>query len=284
MEGRWADVPCDQVTPLAVQQWLMGLTRPAAKAARDRMAQVMDYAVLYGHVDVNPMSARYSMPGAQTAARRDDGTWDAAGLGEVWRAVAGTYLEGAVLMMAFGGCRVGEALAVRSEDVEPVDGLAVPVALVQVASQVDSHGRLVARTKTPQSVRVAALVGEPAVRVVQIARSGAAWLSDDGLGRPIPQQVARTQFARMLSEAGVDVHPLKQLRKSWQTVARWRLRLAPEYTEPLMGHKLPGVTGTYYDRPDGQAFAEVLSDAYAAHAVAEYPWAVRRFGTNWDAL
>jgi hypothetical protein len=46
---------------------------------------------------------------------------------------------------------------------------------------------------------------------------------------------------------------------------RWSLRLPPWLIEPMMGHRLQGVTGQHYDRPDSMMFAEAVADAYASN-------------------
>lgn len=275
VRDRWADVPADQVTPLEVQRWLLGMPRAAAVAALPRLRRALDYAVLYGYLDANPCAARYMMPARSTSARRDDGTWDEAGLGDVWHACWGSWVEPAVILMGFGGCRVGESLAVRAESVSLVKGgSGVPIALVGISGQVDSHGRLASRTKTPESARTCAVPGAPARRLAALAAAtGSGLMVEDGTGRNAGQQQARECFTRLLADAGVDAHPMKQLRKSWQTIARWRLMLEPIYTEPMMGHRLPGTTGHYYDRPDGAVFASVLGEAYARRPFADsYGW------------
>ena len=65
-------------------------------------------------------------------------------------------------------------------------------------------------------------------------------------------------------------HPFRNLRNSWQTWMRWEARLAPWAIERLMGHKVAGVTGAYYDRPSDEVIADMLADAYR--------------GRNWEDL
>jgi hypothetical protein len=57
-------------------------------------------------------------------------------------------------------------------------------------------------------------------------------------------------------------HPFRNLRNSWQTWMRWEVGLPPYYIEPLMGHKVRGVTGQHYDRPTPEVLAAAVARAY----------------------
>ena len=271
---RWGDVPCDAVRPLAVQQWLMGMRRSAASASQLLLRQLLDYAVRYECIASNPLDAKYLLPSKSTTATRDDGVWSPEGVCEVWRACHGTWIEAAVLLGAFGGLRVGESLAVRSEDVtkRTVDG--VTVALVEVKAQIDAHARKVDRTKNEWSMRTAVLAGRPAERLLELAAaSESGWLTTDGLGGHARQDLTRIEFERTLRRAGVEVHLLKNLRKSWETNSRWTLKMPPWITERMMGHVGEGVTGRHYDRPEADEFAEALAHAWKANPYADsLPW------------
>jgi hypothetical protein len=68
VSGVWADVPVDQVRPLAVQQWLSGLAHNAARVAVIVMRRTLAYAVRYEVIESNPMDVSYIMPSASTSA------------------------------------------------------------------------------------------------------------------------------------------------------------------------------------------------------------------------
>ena len=267
---RWDGVQCDAVRPLHVQQWLDGMGLTTARQALTIMATTMDHAVRFELCAHNPMRERYLMPSASTVERRDEGVWTLPQLGEVWRAVRGTWAEAAVLLMAFGGLRVGESLGVRTEDVDVdvVDG--VPLALVEVRRQVPNAGKSATeRLKTPQSRRMAVVPGRAALRLLRLAADADGWLSGDGLGRPNSQRRLNAEWSRAeLPER----HPLHNLRNSWQTNMRWVMRVPPYFIEALMGHAVAGVTGTYYDRPDASMLARVVAEAYAE----------RPYDAGWD--
>jgi hypothetical protein len=41
---------------------------------------------------------------------------------------------------------------------------------------------------------------------------------------------------------------------------RWEVGMDPHHIEPLMGHKVPGVTGEFYDRPTSGMLADKVAD------------------------
>jgi hypothetical protein len=258
----WGATPCDAVRPLAVQQWLYGLTRSQAANATLVLAKAMDYAVRYGWAQTNPMRERYVMPGRSTVNQRDRGTWTLAELRGVWKRLRGTWMEAAFLLSAFGSARVGESLGVLAGEVERHDLGGVPVALVPITRQVAHHGaRIAERTKTAESARWLVLVGSAATRLCDIAESMPPdWpLTNDGMGNVVSQGRFTDSWRRMGME-----HRYRNLRNSWQTWVRWELGLETRYIEVLMGHKLKGTTGQHYDRPHAEQLAAVVAAAYRA--------------------
>lgn len=275
---RWADAPCDGVRPLEVQQWLDAIPRGAAVAAMGVLRPTVDHAVRYGVAKTNPFRERYLMPSSSTVEQRDKSVWTLAELGTVWRDVAfGQWWEAAFLLLAFGGLRVGEALGVLSGDCEPICGLCA----VHVARQVPNRGTVPSeRLKTAQSVRVAPVPGRAGARLLSIAadaeRDGReGWLSGDGLGSPSPQTRLNRAWSQAMEGSGMERHPMRNLRNSFETNARWSLGLPPWLLEPMIGHAGQGVTGAYYDRPSGEMLARAMADAYAGRPYdAGWDWAV----------
>jgi len=272
----WADVPCDSVRPLAVQQWITSLGHSQAVAGKALFQRVMDYAVRYECVVSNPLRERYVMPPKSTVRRRDEGVWTLDELGEVWRAVHGQWFEAAFLLAAFGGLRVGEAMGVTAADVRAVVARGQPVTLVRVARQVANRGEVTETLKNEQSRRVVAIPGRAGARLLALAGSCDGYLSGDGMGGHSTQRRMAAQWEReVLPSLRPELrHPFKNLRNSWQTNCRWSLGLPPWLIEPMMGHVGEGVTGRHYDRPQADMFADAMADAYAAHTFdAGWTWA-----------
>ncbi len=278
VEPVWSHVQCDAVRPLAVQQWLYGITATAAKQGLLLLRMALDYAVRYELVGHNPCRERYVMPSKSTVSERDKGVWTLDELGEVWRVAHGTWWESAFLLCAFGGLRVGEALGVRSEDVgaATVDG--VRLALVRVERQAAPSG-VTDVLKTPQSRRTVAIPGRAGQRLLELAASAPDYLSGDGLGGASTRYRLRKAWERCSLPDRLR-HPFRNLRNSWQTNMRWTMRVPPFLIEPMMGHRLQGVTGQHYDRPDAEMFAEAVAEAYRARPFdAGWTWVD---GQKWD--
>lgn len=260
VEPRWGDVPCDSVRPLAVQQWISGLTLSQAQNATLVLRKAMDYAVRYEWCRSNPMREKYLMPSKSTVDRRDKGIWTLPELEHAWKRVWGTWMEPAFLLSAFGSARVGESLAPLACEVELrlVDD--VPVAVVPIVRQVEHNGRRVAsRMKTDESSRVIVMAGKAATRLHEIANNTEpSWyLTNDGFGGTVSQDRYTSNWKKLGME-----HPYRNLRNSWQTWMRWDMRVPVHFIEAMMGHKLKGTTGQYYDRPQADMFADVIADAY----------------------
>lgn len=278
---RWGTMPVDCVHPLDVQQWLLARKRVAAEASLHLMRQILDYATRYGFIGTNPLAMRYLLPSSTTIEKRDSGVWTVRELGDVWRACWDTWFEAAMLLAGFGGCRVGEALAVRSDDVREGCVDHVPVVFVRIERQVDAHGRVVERTKNQWSTRTSLLVGMPAQRLIQLAshRGANELLSKGPHDRVTSQKDLRLAFVQQLEAHDVPVHLFKNLRKTWQTNARWVLRLPPWIVEPMMGHVGTSVTSHHYDKPSEQEFAEALVEAWHTHPYGDqYTWLHERIG------
>lgn len=260
----WSAVQLDAVRPLRVQQWLDTLGASAAATSVKVMNAIMDAAVRYECIDHNPMRERYVMPSKATVKAQDAGIWTLAELRAMSTAMQGQWYEPAMLLSAFGGLRVGEALGVRASDVELRMVDAVPVAFVRVERQVNRDGAVVESLKTEQSRRTAYLVGKAALRLSEIARAmdGTWYLTHDGIGGAQSQN----RLYHTWRDAGTE-HPFRNLRNSWQTWMRWEAGIAPWAIETAMGHKFGGVTGQYYDRPTADVIAAVFADAYRAK-----PW------------
>lgn len=267
---RWKDRRVDEIRPLEIQQWLSGIKGTVAYRAGNLLKQIMGYAVRYGYVRTNPMNVNYDYPSKATIKRQNSETYTAEELCLLWKALVGHQVEGAVLLCGFGSCRVGEALAVRGTDVTALDGYPTTVATVKIDDEVDGFGRIVSRLKTEESERTVILVGDPAARLVILAReAGEKTIVRGKRGGHMAQSLFRAAYADAVSSTGLRPCLPRSLRRSWQTTMRWRLGLDEVYVEPLMGHKMTTVTAKHYDKPDVPLFASVVADRYVRYPYAD---------------
>lgn len=273
VQPRWADVTCDAVDPLEIQQWVDEKTLSQAKQALSLLRKVMRFAVLYRYVMVNPCDARIKLPSQKTVARRDGDIWQLDGLRQLWAVAWGQWWEPAFLLAAFGGCRVGESLGPLASEVERRGD----VTLVWVTHQVNTRGSYIDRLKNEWSRRAVIVPGPMGERLWELAQDGRHFLTDDGLGSYVRQRTLQNAFRDAVGAAGLPVHPYKNLRKDWETWAHWTLRLPSDVSERLMGHIPSGsrVTATHYDKPMWYDMADVVSQAYQEHPFAD-AWTQQR--------
>jgi integrase len=265
-EPTWGAVEVSAIHPVDVQAWLLTMPISMARRARTIMTGVLDYCVRYELVPTNPFRAKYDMPSRSTSETMDRGIWTTAEVLRLCEAARGEWYEGALLVQAFGGTRVGEALGVMVEDVRGIDCDGVPVALVGIHRQVGNRGGVTGTLKTQQSNRVVPIPGPPGGRLVELAdRCDAGWLTSNGLGSHVSQVVFRNAVLACAGKAGVERHQPRSLRNAWETRMRWEWGLPPYVVEPMMGHAGKDVTAQFYDRPSPEAMAQVVAGAYKLH-------------------
>ena len=275
VEPRWGAIRCDAVSALDVQEWVRGLKANEAKLAKMLLAQLIDKAVMYGICKTNPVRLRMTMPRESTEL--DHGVYTLEELGEVLRAVHGSPIEAAVILAAFGSARVGESLGVMRSEVRRRESLGVEVAVVPIVRQVGQSGLAVSdRLKNPQSRRVVAIPGPVGARLLELARQGDGdqWLTGSGVGVPIGRVIAGRLWRGAMGAAGLECHPLRNLRNSWETYMHWVMGVDPAMIERMMGHAGKTVTERHYDRPVEDMIVETVASAYAAHP----------FASTWDFL
>lgn len=251
-EERWADVPIDSVRPLDVQQWLDGLSKNQAEKRLGMLKNICNMAIKYEQASENKFLISYNMPDKVLRERpKDTLKWDES---DEWLArVEGTALKGSYILQRFGGLRVGESLAVDADHVYPLEVDGFLFAAVAVAAQMGrSDGDVIYNDlKTTQSFRTALVPGRYGAAILALAESSeSGWLSDRGDGVPMGKTVANDQWDKINGPV-----PLQNLRNSWRTTAKYEWGLSTEVLEPLMGHKMQGVTGEYYLRPDAEDLA-----------------------------
>ena len=264
IEPMWGDVPCDQVTALGMQQWFDKLQYRTAIDCNKVLRRTFRLVCKYHPQVPNVMLAGYDMPPKSRVAEQDKDPWTPSEMRALWDACRGEWFEAAVILRGYGGLRPGESLAVTGDDLTVMDCGGTTVCAVSVTKQVLGHGYGVTDgTKNAQSSRVAFVAGEPGDRLAEIAASvGGGYLTNDGLGGWVSQGRVTKAVDAAISKAGVPWHPHKNMRKTWETAVRWEMGLPPWLSEPLMGHKLPGVTANYYDRPSVERMARTYADGY----------------------
>lgn len=259
---RWGSVRLDAYTGADVQDWLKSLPMRTGKTCLTLMRKVSNRAMLLGVVRFDPLAAeikvsRWSMREPERTELDLKPYFDAAADG-------GPMMLAGVILMAAGGCRFGEALAVRADSVrwDAENNRAV----FDVEDQVDTdRAALAGRLKNEQSRRTASVPGYLGRRLHEVAlralSEGCVFVVDDGLGRPIGENAFRQRWKRLLNARGLPNVTMRSLRRSFATIM---LDAGADFGDVnlSMGHTRGSrVLFTNYDRPDMKK-APVMPDAW----------------------
>lgn len=267
----WAAKPVDDIDPVAVQEWLLGLTRWNAVHSLSLAASIADTAIMYRRATVNPFRPAkrpYRMP--QATAARIKAVWDLATVSRAVDALRGTVLEVPAILVGLGSCRVGEAMAQRADELEFTREHGMLVARVPVRRQLLKTGEVTETLKTRWSYRTVCVPEPWSLRLREIVAerlaAGQEWLNDDTLGAPVSRRTVWANWQRAFAPGGTlegfERVPLSNLRNSWETFMRWELGVAPDVVDSMMGHGGKDTRTLHYDRPLPDVYAETCALAH----------------------
>lgn len=251
----FGDTALTGVRPLDVQAWLLTLTHDTAVSSLSVLSQVYRFAVMYGACRDNPAELRYRMPRAK-AREHSRRVYTLAELEGALDACEGSPAWVPAVLCGLGSCRVGEALGCRREDVSRIEAEGMGLAVVRIERQLDRSGHLMPSLKTPQSERPA-IIPAPWCSALLDAPEG--WLCRRADGSPLSVSTVKTAWDKSLRAAGIEPIPLRNLRASWRTIARWELGIDEDMCEKMMGHAGRGIGERHYDRPEAEVFAEAVA-------------------------
>lgn len=251
--ARWSTVPVTDVRPLDIQNWLLEKTRSMGELSKAVLRLTLDHAVMLDVIQTNPAARKYRL-GEDT--RKDEGSYTYDQLAEIWDVVRGSVCEVPFILSAFAGLRIGEACAVRREDVSWKDGACV----VRVRVQLTPGGEVTERLKTPASRRSVGLSDPWASRLHEIYDSQSpslVYLNDRGDGTPVKRKTVSDWWKRLVERSGLPYKSMQVLRPSFQTALHWA-GVPIEQTSRMLGHTTPSTTLAHYDRPDDESIANVM--------------------------
>lgn len=260
---RWSDVPLDSVRPIDVQSWLSEQTHSNAVAALSVLRQIADFAERYEVAD-NKFAKAYAMP--EIIEKRRKGVLTLEDANKMLEKLHGARCEAPFILSCFGSCRTGESLGTRVDEIGSFEVGGLTFATVPIARMMEFKGDLpVERLKTPESNRVVCVPPPYSVRLLEISeerkRAHIEWLAARRDGMPLKRNALREAW---IKESG-DPIPFQNLRNSWRTFAQLEWGVSSDTLELLMGHKLPGTTGTHYMRPTGDVLARRFAEEFADH-------------------
>ncbi len=267
--GRWGDTPVDALRAVDLQQWLLTLTEDQARGALRVLRKVYSVVSTFIALPLDPFAAsvRYALPRRRERARSKE-VYTMAEARDLARALRGHPIEGAFHMACFGSCRAGESLGVKLSDIEAVACGETTVLTVSICRQMPQKGfepTPDGRLKTDRSVRNVILFPECTERLLELAEErreyGHEWLTDRGDGLPMNTAACARMWKDFCKSNGARWIPWQNLRTSWRTIAEMECRLPWDLCEILMGHKLPGMSGSHYIRPSKEQLVRTYLDA-----------------------
>lgn len=258
VQPRWGSTRVDAVRVVDVQMWLDGMTHSVALSSSQLLSRILDAAVAMDALDRNRLrSAELVLPTAGNRQSRH--VWSLDELRRIHDACRGDAIEPLFLAAAFGGLRLGEALALTPADVLPAVG---GTAAVSVTKQATLSGAI-AEPKTARSRRTAIVPQPWAARLLELARAaldrGDALLVDDGFGRPVGRAMLHRRWRHVCEAAHVEPAPFRNLRASFETLMHWDGGLETSQIQKLLGHTKPTITHEVYDRPDVERLASAVA-------------------------
>ena len=250
VEPRWGDTIVTDIIYTDVQEWLDTKTEQVAQRCISLLKSVLRLCMFNGVIKSNVAEFSYRMP--TKAAKYDDGTWSFDVLANtMWRDMYGRLGEAAFIMYAFDGCRSGEGLAPRLDEVQRAERDGMEFAIVPIMRQVSDSGKvsLDSDLKNVWSPRVTVLPPPFSTRILELTNEGMErgeiWLSDNGACEPLSQHIIRREFYAMQDRCGIDRKQMRALRRSWRSWVS-TLGISSEIIEKMFGHVGKGTTGRHY--------------------------------------
>lgn len=252
---RFGNAPADSIKPLALQEWLLTLPSATAKSCIKVLRRMFQIASDYLDVQGPFANGRtYEVP---RKAQRAPEILSKEEIAEAARLLEGSAVEPAFILAAMGGCRTGESLGVKVSEVSLVEHDGITVAAIPIQRQMPLSGDApVERVKNETSNRTVIIQQPWADRLMEIAldraRFGTQWLADRGDGFPMDRSRLSREWKARCAGLGIRHIPFSKLRNSWRTYMEFENRVPWDVLETLMGHRLPGVSGTHYVKPTAE--------------------------------
>lgn len=262
---RWSNVPIDSIRPQEFQDWLLEQNKGNANISIVVLRKSLDIAMRNDAITYNVFRREYDMPTSVTRKKTLD-VYDLEQAEKILDTVRGTSIEAPFIFSCFGGCRVGESLAVKASEVERIESDGVVFAAFSIKRRMPpsgSHPLADGDLKTPSSERIA-LIPEPyCYRLFDIIDGlKSEWTSDRGDGLPTNKNSFMYRFNALVDDSAI---PLSNMRSSWRTFAEYTWNVPGDTLEQLMGHVLPGVSGAHYIRTNLADLAHSFAVPYRAY-------------------
>lgn len=255
----WENVPVSEIKAIKVQDWISTFSLGNAKRNVLVFKSLLDIAMNLELVETNVLRRKYIMPNKVAVTNKDVYSYDDAL--NMLQKVHGQLFEAAFIVAGFGGARVGESLPINKDDLGLIEIEGQRFAKVSINKQLSQSDNVIEnRLKTEQSERCTLVPfkygGKRLFEIAEITDSQ--WLNDDLSGFPVGQKKLNYLWKKLAKD---DYIPFANLRNSWRTFAQYTWGVDYDTLELLMGHKLPGITGTHYLRPSIEDLARSFANA-----------------------
>lgn len=249
------------------QRWLDGFTYSQAHSSHNLVLNLVNCARLHDVDGFSFVDARYKMP--REKKRTNDGgleVYTIAEMDNILESLRGNRIEGTVILMAKGSCRVGEAVAAAVKDITFEQYHGRMYAVYDLHRQY-AQGSKFTRLKTNDSYRPIIIPPPWSLRLAEIAEQRTndeeLYICDKGTGMPMDRARVTEKWIEPFRDGTIDLRYLKmtKLRNSWATAMLWKYGIPSQMVDKMMGHAAKNILGKHYDRPDKELFIETVDRA-----------------------
>lgn len=220
------------------------------------------YNYLWNHdlISENPFDRKMDI---RAPRKHEQPVMGAQQLAEWTRAMDGFRHEAVMLLYPYAGLRRGEALGIRTEDLEYSEADGLPVMLAHIRRAVDDAGDIVP-VKNERARRTVVVVGWVAEHIRWITDGLVpGWLAQEHDGSRVSGHTLSKRYRRWSDAHGLPWYPIRQLRTTYATLSQ-ASGVDATVTSRALGHTKLSMDYAHYfmaNAPAQIAAARLLSDA-----------------------
>lgn len=260
---RWASTQMNKVEVEEYQRWLNGFTPSQAHMSQLVVLNLVNCAKMHGVDGIKFADVKYKMP-REKKRMNDSGleVYKVDEMDSILESLRGNRIEGTVILMAKGSCRVGEAVAAAVEDITFEQYHGRTYAVYNLHRQFAQRGEF-EPLKTVDSYRPVIVPPPWSLRLAEIIeqrkQDDELYICDNGTGYPLNRSSIADRWKASLGD--MRYLTMTKLRNSWATAMLWKYDISDLMVDKMMGHAAKNILGKHYDKPDHELFIETLDNA-----------------------